>query len=75
VIAIAFGTRAECCEIGARLRLAVTHAVHGLPAQDLGQVCLLLRHGAEHHQRIGLDRSPDPRRLRLLHGFHEGDLL
>ena len=55
--------------------LAVTHAMHGLATKDFRQVFLLLRRRAEHHQRVGLDRRADPRRLAALHRLHEGDLL
>ena len=75
LIAVAYRAGAQRREIGARLRLAVAHAVHGFAAQDLGQVFPLLLRRAEHHQRIGLDRGTDPRRFAPLHGFHEGDLL
>ena len=64
-------------EIGARLGLAVAHAVHGFAAQNFRQEFLLLLRRAEHHQRVGLDRRPAicaaPRRM--LHGLHERDLL
>ena len=73
-IAVAHCAGAQRREIGTGLGFAVTHAVHGFAAQDFGQVFLLLLRRAEHHQRVGLDRRTDPRRLAALHRLDEGDL-
>ncbi len=75
MIVIALGPRAQGGEVGARLRLAVAHAMHGFAAEDFREIFLLLRRRAEHHQRVRLDRCANPRRFRTLHGFDEGDLL
>ena len=75
MVAVAYRAGAQRREVGAGLGLAVAHAVHGLATQDLGQILPLLLRRAEHHQRVGLDRGTDPRRLAALHHLHEGDLL